>query len=213
MICVDLADRRSKLDPITAIPLALRGAERIAIVAVAALCIYLGYKLFKIVPDRHEGEGSLSLGDLSISLSKIGPGVFFSLFGAVILFQALQSVIALDAERVEGNRKNGSPTAGEVTHVNLNWMGSQDKNTKIWVDRASAPIMILNCLERKATGSEIEKGRITEAIHQAKVAIMADVWQEEWGGSEAFLQLSLGNVATNSKAGAIYHAIEENCSA
>ena len=193
------------MDMIAILPLLFRGAERISIVAVAALCIILGYKLFKIVPDRHEGEGSLSLGDLSVSLSKIGPGVFFSLFGAVVLYQALQSVLKVDPVVYQPDVQVDSPLH------NLSWMGPQIENTLLWADRAIGPIKILNCLERNVSGSEVRRDRIKSAIHTAKVAIIADVWQEEWGNSEDFTSFNMGNVPAGSNLGELYHAIDENC--
>ena len=55
-----------------------RAIERFANVLIGALAIYLGYKLFMNLPDRREErQGGLKLllpGDISIYLSRVGPG-------------------------------------------------------------------------------------------------------------------------------------------
>lgn len=66
----------------------IRAIERIIIVIFAGTSIVLGWHLFKI------GVVSPQSGDFSgkgfkFSLQKVGPGIFFSLFGAVILSLAL----------------------------------------------------------------------------------------------------------------------------
>ena len=63
-----------------------RAAERILLLAVGALAIYLGYSLFRFMPSVNKAEGKLELpGGVSIFLTRIGPGVFFALFGCAII--------------------------------------------------------------------------------------------------------------------------------
>ena len=72
-----------------------RGIERLLIVAAGALSIYLGYRLFLQMPlrpkdgeggDEERGEGKVTLpGGISIFISRVGPGVFFGLFGAAVI--------------------------------------------------------------------------------------------------------------------------------
>ena len=64
---------------------ALRGAERLLIVAVAGLSIVLGFWLFKIVPTDTDSSGEFRALNMSIVVSKVGPGVFFAAFGALVL--------------------------------------------------------------------------------------------------------------------------------
>jgi len=64
-----------------------RAGERLLIVAVGAMCIYLGYRLFWSMREfKSDGEGKVDLpGGISIHLSRVGPGTFFALFGALII--------------------------------------------------------------------------------------------------------------------------------
>ena len=63
-----------------------RAAERMLLVLVGALAIYLGYSLFLRMPNaakgRQDGEGKIELpGGVSIFLTRVGPGIFFALVG------------------------------------------------------------------------------------------------------------------------------------
>ena len=84
----------------------LRYVERLVAVLIGGLAIYLGYRLFLRVPDRREGEGQIKLWDVSIVLSRIGPGVFFALFGAAVvglsLFKGTEAVVRPDEQRFSG---------------------------------------------------------------------------------------------------------------
>src|SRR5690242_20914117 len=73
-----------------------RGGERLGIVAVAALCIWLGYKLFQSLPAERHASGTLTLPSAKLVMSKVGPGVFFALFGALVLWQAVKTPLSTD---------------------------------------------------------------------------------------------------------------------
>jgi hypothetical protein len=78
----------------------LRGAERILVDLGGALAVYLGYQLFLRMPSRERGEGKFELpGGISIYISRVGPGVFFSLFGAAILGLSLIHGVSQDSTR------------------------------------------------------------------------------------------------------------------
>ena len=60
--------------------------ERVLLVLAGALAIYLGYRLFLAIPAADRSEGRISLpGGVSIFLTRIGPGVFFALFGCALI--------------------------------------------------------------------------------------------------------------------------------
>ena len=193
------------MDETMILPLALRGTERLLIVVAAMLCIYFGYKLFRVVPLHRDSEGQFSIGDISVTLAKVGPGVFFSLFGAFVLYQSVESSLQMSISCKSTDRED--PQTQDI-----NWMGTTSPSDRaVWSERAVGPIKILNCLEKRATGSKLELRRIHDSVHTAKVAIIADVWQSEWGDSDTFVQISLGNVVRESPIGAIYYAVDEGC--
>jgi hypothetical protein len=72
-----------------------RAIERILIVAIAGVCIVLGWKLFDKNLDA-AGQADLSSAGLRVTLKRIGPGVFFALFGASILIVSLSHPVTAD---------------------------------------------------------------------------------------------------------------------
>ena len=73
------------MDPLL-LTIGMRAIERLVIVLAGAGAIYLGYRLFLAMPNRDRSSGKLELpGGVSIFLSRVGPGVFFSLFGATVI--------------------------------------------------------------------------------------------------------------------------------
>src|ERR1700719_1192457 len=77
-----------------------RMGERIIGVLIGGMCVYLGYSLFKKIPNKTNSSGKLILpGGVSIWLSRVGPGTFFALFGAAIVITAFtQGVVSKSHE-------------------------------------------------------------------------------------------------------------------
>jgi hypothetical protein len=68
----------------------LRGLERILAVVLGGMAIYLGYRLFLGIPKEKNGQGKVVLpGGISIYVTRVGPGVFFALFGSVVVAASL----------------------------------------------------------------------------------------------------------------------------
>ena len=78
-----------------------RAAERMLLVLVGALAIYLGYSLFLRMPNaakgKQDGEGKIELpGGVSIFLTRVGPGIFFALFGIAVIGYSVTRPVSLD---------------------------------------------------------------------------------------------------------------------
>ncbi len=81
-----------------------------------ALCIYLGYRLFYIVTET-QGRLSVSTGhDQALQLQDVAPGVFFALFGAVILVVSLFRPVTYEdgdaGKSDDGGKTDGGKTDG-----------------------------------------------------------------------------------------------------
>jgi hypothetical protein len=76
----------------------LRLAERILIAAGGILSVYLGYKLF-YVSSLKEGSGSLKSSLFDVSLTKVGPGIFFALFGSFVMVTSLNASVSYQSTR------------------------------------------------------------------------------------------------------------------
>ena len=59
------------------------------------LSIYLGYRLFQIASLKSEGAGKFKAAAFEFSVSRVGPGVFFALFGAYVLYTSLTNPISV----------------------------------------------------------------------------------------------------------------------
>src|SRR6266850_986040 len=122
-----------------------RATERILVVLIGALAIYLGYSLFRqISPARkgaNDGEAKIELpGGTSIFLTRIGPGVFFALFGA--------GLIVFSATKVEFDPwKPPAQVAGGSARPMYSGLGSGDPQLELLVsgtaERGLAPDLVV----------------------------------------------------------------------
>lgn len=89
-----------------------RTIERLLIVIVSGLSLYLGYRLFG-VNDDPKGILEAHTGDkLFLKMRNIGPGVFFALFGSVVLVWVVRSPV--DVTRPSTASGPSGPTAVTV---------------------------------------------------------------------------------------------------
>src|SRR3981189_2911886 len=78
----------------------LRSVERLIVVVGGVLAIYLGYRLFSHAHLRNDGSGKLKTTVFEFAVAKVGPGVFFALFGTWVLFSSLKSQIQTETSRL-----------------------------------------------------------------------------------------------------------------
>jgi hypothetical protein len=163
-----------------------RAAERVLLVLVGALAIYLGYSLFRHMPTVDRSEGKLQLpGGVSIFLSRIGPGVFFALFGCAIIGYSVTKPVKLD---LGGEVYVGAPVAS------YSGLGQRDtpKLTEAMATisglEPEVAVARLNGFLESArqTLSRPEADELEEAVRAAKFALMLAGWKPEWGDRAAF---------------------------
>jgi len=83
--------------------------ERIVSTVIGGFSIFLGFYLFKIVPHIDTGEGKFKFPGGSIHLTRTGPGVFFALFGATIVFCSFYFPIEYSREGMLAENQSGQP--------------------------------------------------------------------------------------------------------
>jgi hypothetical protein len=83
-----------------------RMLERLLVVAFAGLGVYLGYRLFLQIPDYKDAQGEIKLPamNMSVTFSRVGPGVFFAIFGVAVLLASYLHPITVEPPK-------GSPAA------------------------------------------------------------------------------------------------------
>ena len=160
-----------------------RAFERVALVLVGALAVFLGYKLFRHMPTVHRSEGKLELpGGVSIFLTRIGPGAFFALFGCLMIGYSVTRPVSLtvpgsDEEVVYysgiGQSGTSRPAPPEAALAGL--------EPEVAVGR-------LNSLLAEARGSlsKPEAEELAQAVRAAKFALMLSHWKPEWGDRATF---------------------------
>ena len=156
-------------------PLLMRFIERILAVLAGGLAIWLGYRLFSSVPAQNDGKGTFKLPlNTSIVVTKVGPGVFFALFGAVTLCVALFK--PLEIETKDGSRVN------YVTSV-----PAADKRAdgRALLRREIATLNTIPGLLSPDLPPE-ERGDAARSLSRVKLLLLQPVWGEPAEGFGSF---------------------------
>jgi hypothetical protein len=188
-----------------------RAVERFANVLIGALAIYLGYKLFMNLPERREdkkGEMKLMLpGDISVYVSRVGPGVFFALFGTAVVLMSFVSTLQIDTHKgsasmitaSESPRTSGAPPKAG-TSVSLSYVSGEVETDRFSTDRAAVQrdLVALRGLEASLNdyvetgkGPRIEASEantLLNTLQRVKRSLLLSVWDDKWGDSRHFSQ-------------------------
>lgn len=171
--------------------LQLRVVERVLAVVIGGLSIFLGYRLFIKLPDQKDSSGKVILpGDISIFFSRVGPGVFFSLFGAAVVVVSLQHGLELDL----ANKSNVTAESTEKTaNLKVRYMGGGDGEldpAKRDALRAEArrTIAELNKLPTMLAANVPASRRtdVAQAVRDSRLALIGMVWDADWGDFSKF---------------------------
>jgi hypothetical protein len=172
--------------------LTLRLIERCLAVAIGGLCIFFGYRLFLALPDMRDATGQFSLPmNIRIVVSRVGPGVFFALFGAAIVALSLYQSI-----QYERSVSSGAAAAGASTQEKFTGIGSAVSRSEV-DDRADARVLlrrdfaVLNTLPRylKPDLPPQDIDSVAATSERVKLALMGPVWggaEEGWGEQAKF---------------------------
>jgi hypothetical protein len=158
-----------------------RTLERGFIIVAGMLAIWIGYRLFQSMPNRREGESKIELpGGTSIFLSRVGPGVFFALFGA--------GMIAYSARPVSYS-ENTTFADGPVSSVQKTMINATQ------LERAEVAACDAPCPSLRKVMAQINSDPTIEAGGEAavqarrklKLAIIRGSWDSaKWGDYQAF---------------------------
>jgi hypothetical protein len=175
------------MDPLLAVILT-RAAERIIVVCAGILSIYVGYKLFALVPERREGTGKMTLpGGASFFLSKVGPGVFFALFGTGLIGYSATRPVSFAQPGFEIAQGEG----GRAEYIGFKTGQGVVGGTSLPAGSAAREDVIgyLNAWFAAMPADTPRGDRLDRqiAVKEAKLAIMREVWDEaSWGDYDAF---------------------------
>ena len=163
-----------------------RMAERILGVLIGGMLIYFGYRLFlslagKVGRDRGAGEFSIG-GGSKIKLSRVGPGVFFALFGAgLIVFSLVKPVSLMVSPR--GAKTTAAPKPGVIAASEFKFVGavSVPETDEDRIRMRAETQQDIAALNRAFDGADAAARRELErAVSRAKFALMEPLWAEDW---------------------------------
>jgi hypothetical protein len=166
----------------------VRMMERIADVIIGGVAIYLGYSLFLKLPRAKTSNGDFVLpGNVSIYLSRIGPGIFFALFGTAVVLLSLYMQVNIDGRIPEVIADDTAASGVSMSGITED-AGSQ---TSFAASRAAMRLdmTILNQLPKNLDPDleERENRDILLALPRIKLAMMKSIWDEDaWGDPAMF---------------------------
>jgi hypothetical protein len=158
----------------------LRAIERLLAVIIGGLCVYLGYRLFLCIPEQKEGEGKIEFpGGTSIFVTRVGPGVFFAMFGAAIVGVSVQNGIVSSRQNPNGER---------VVYQGITPTATAQEAQKLDQLKLRSHIEFLNTLPAwvKADLSPAEQRELTIRREEIRLLLMEKVWSQDWGNFEEF---------------------------
>lgn len=188
-----------------------RATERVLLVLAGGLAIYLGYQLFALIPAADRSEGRIALpGGVSIFLTRIGPGVFFALFGCAIIAYSVTKPVEfrIPVEVSAGRAAPGDARSGSYVQYSGLGPAPAARSTPTGLDPAVIVGRLNGYLEDmrqrldRPAADEFEA-----AVRAAKLAVMLDAWKSEWGDRAAFVNWvgggAQGEPPTERAAGAV----------
>jgi hypothetical protein len=176
------------MDPLLAV-IFTRAAERLIVVGAGILSIYIGYRLFALVPNRNDSEGKLTLpGGFSFFASRVGPGVFFALFGAGLIAYSATRPVSFKAPELT----IAAAQPGGAEYVGFGTDGNEVGKRQA-LPQGSAPreevISVLNAWFHDLPADIAPTLRIdrTIAVKESKLALMRETWDSvKWGSYASF---------------------------
>jgi len=171
--------------------------QRILGILIGGMLVYFGYRLFLSLPGkrgRESGAGEFSLGRASkVKLSKVGPGVFFAIFGAGLIAYSFARPMKVNIPAAAPNAPTAaSPSSGRtgvVAAAGFSYVGAvsapeTDEDRARMRTETQEDIIILNRALDRANASE--RPQIERAVVRSKVALMEPLWAEDWGDLKDF---------------------------
>jgi len=165
-------------------PALLRSLERILAVGIGGLSIVLGYRLFLALPEQRDSAGTVKLPwNISIALSRVGPGAFFALFGAAVVAFGLHSAVSVTSERIV-------TPMGIETETSMSGLvpgaAATSETPAVRRLRLKAQIEFLNALPLRSDLAEEDRRSRLEQANDVKLALMQAAWEPDWGDFSAF---------------------------
>lgn len=171
--------------------------QRILGILIGGMLVYFGYRLFLSLPARRgsdDSSGEFSLGRTNkVKLSKVGPGVFFAIFGAGLIAYSFAKPMKVNIPAMSESGPGGTstPKAGTTTvaAAGFSYMGAvsnpdnDEDRARMRIETQKDIIGLNRALDRANTS---ERTQLERAVVKAKVALMEPLWADDWGELKDF---------------------------
>ncbi|MBE7444837.1 MAG: hypothetical protein HS132_06165 [Planctomycetia bacterium] len=161
--------------------LLVRMMERVLAVGIGGISIYLGFRLFALMPDMSVGDADIKLpGGVSILLSRVGPGVFFSLFGAVIASLSLYKPVELPVSKSDGSVVMATAAISDGEGYNASLKAERGQVERILADLEQVATLLPPNLD------PLVRLDAVRAVRAGRIALIYSVWGPDWGDFHTF---------------------------
>jgi len=175
--------------------LLMRMVERLLGLLSGALCVVLGYRLFINLPEKTDSSGKVVLpGGVSIWLSRVGPGIFFALFGAAIVAYSFASTVRVTNEQSVTPSQASSDAPGTTVAMRrqeiaaMSAGAAKSSSTEQTLVELRGSMADLNtAIDR--LGRDVappERDRLIAGLQNAKVLLLRSTWIPAWGDPARF---------------------------
>ena len=162
------------------------------------LCV-LGYRLFARVPTADSGADISVATHLKLNFTKIGPGVFFALFGAAVLVQALANPLRLERQAAALQGAAAAASAASSSQA----VAAGGERLMITGATATSVAVTMPALDEAALTRHLRFANgLTDLLkpglamdnrvafensqRELKLSLMRAGWQPDWGDRAAF---------------------------
>ena len=167
---------------------------RLIVLLAAVFFCYLGYRLFSKVSTLSNAE--ISIGEhFRANFVQVGPGVFFSLFGSVILVYSLMHPAVLEQwQTAVAPVRQAADTAPAIssTTQGVTIAGATAESVALddaaALSRARKQVEFLNRIDSSGSVAPQDVKDIDRLSRMIRLAVMKSAWQSAWGDAAAFKQ-------------------------
>jgi len=173
--------------------LLMRMTERLLGLLAGALCVVLGYRLFINLPEKTDASGKVVLpGGISIWLSRVGPGVFFALFGAAIVGYSFASTVKVTTEQASPSVKTSSGTIGQMPAISRQEIAAMSdrsggpsrgevREQQLTVLRGAMADLNATIVRLARDAVPPERDRLIGGLQTTKMLLLKGWWDPAWG--------------------------------
>jgi hypothetical protein len=172
--------------------LLMRMGERLLGLLGGVLCVVLGYRLFIKLPEKTDSAGKVVLpGGISIWMSRVGPGIFFALFGAGIVAYSFASAVKVTNETMPAQVSADAPSTVAMRRQEISAMSPRaakaQASEEAFIQLRSTLADLNATIDR--IGRDVappERDRLIAGVQNTKVLLLRGAWNPQWGDPARF---------------------------